>query len=415
MAPSGIMRWLGRKSRKARSKKIRPFRWRGVPLWLERLEDRIIPSITSLIRLPANVPISNNEAISDPINQLAVSFSDPLQPATVNDAGNWELRAAGPDTVFNTADDTLVGLTLASTYASGTNVTLNLDAGILPRERYHFTVFAGAVTDLGGNANNQFTIDFRVVPPPMNEVEPNNELASGTALPLVEDPAGSGLFTSSIALGAIDPSGEADYWSFQAQAGDKLIIDMEVTSGNITPRFLVYNAAGQTQVDSASWNYFGSPLKTTNSVLTIPATGTYYVYALSRDGGTRTGSYQFRLDLGRGIQLEPYDFNFANDSIGGANGLTFQPGAAGHLVATVAGSLYSQEGVDYYALGRLDPGNQVVVSSRTISVSGLSYRVQVVGAVVGLMPDQDGSQQDRKSFWTAFATASLTALSPANW
>ena len=50
--------------------------------------------------------------------------------------------------------------------------------------------------------------------------------------------------------------------------------------------------------------------------------------------------------------------------------------------------------MDYYALGRLDPGNQVVVSSRTISVSGLTYRLQVVGGVVGLLPDADGSQQD---------------------
>ena len=104
---------------------------------------------------------------------------------------------------------------------------------------------------------------------------------------------------------------------------------------------------------------FGSPSKATNSVFTIPATGTYYVRALHRDGNG-TGSYQFRLDLARGsLQLEPYDRNFANNSIGSASGLGFTPGAAGHLVATVAGTLYSQEGLDYYPLGRLDPGNPV--------------------------------------------------------
>src|SRR5262249_41896261 len=144
--------------------------------------------------------------------------------------------------------------------------------------------------------------------------------------------------------------------------------------------------------------------KTTNSVLTIPATGTYYVRTLSYDGGTRTGGYQFRLDLARGIQIEPYDFNQANNIPGNASGLSFAAGAAGHLVATVAGSLYSGEGLDYYALGRLDPGNQVAVSSRAIGVSTLNYKVLVVGAAAGTLPDQDGSQTDPKA--TAIITQS---------
>ena len=37
------------------------------------------------------------------------------------------------------------------------------------------------------------------------ETEPNNELTTATALPLMEDPVGSGFFTSSVALGSIDP------------------------------------------------------------------------------------------------------------------------------------------------------------------------------------------------------------------
>src|SRR5262249_50712766 len=157
------------------------------------------------------------------------------------------------------------------------------------------------------------------------------------------DPPGSGLWTSSKAIGALDPGGEADYWSFPAQAGDRLIIDYERTSGNFNPRFQVLNAAGQGQVDSASWGGgFGNPSKITNSVLTIPASGTYYVWTRDYYGDTNTlGSYQFRLDLGRGIQLEPYDFNFANNSTSTANTLSFSAGAAGHLVASVAGSLYS--------------------------------------------------------------------------
>jgi hypothetical protein len=64
----------------------------------------------------------------------------------------------------------------------------------------------------------------------------------------------------------------------------------------------------------------------------------------------------------------------------------------------------SNEGWDYYHLGRLDPGNKVTVSSRTITVSGLSYKVQVEGGTVGLMPDEDGSQLDAKGTVTIAQT-----------
>ena len=48
--------------------------------------------------------------------------------------------------------------------------------------------------------------------------EPQQQQHPGaTPLPLFEDPAGSGFFTSSIAVGAIDPGGDSDYWSFNAQ------------------------------------------------------------------------------------------------------------------------------------------------------------------------------------------------------
>ena len=55
--------------------------------------------------------------------------SDFLQPATANDSGNWELRGAGPDAVFNTADDPLVNLSMPAPYVSGTTITLDVQDG----------------------------------------------------------------------------------------------------------------------------------------------------------------------------------------------------------------------------------------------------------------------------------------------
>jgi len=51
------------------------------------------------------------------------------------------------------------------------------------------------------------------------------------------------------------------------------------------------------------------------------------------------------VDLGRGVQVEPYDWSQGNNTIAGANALAFGAGEAGHQIASVAGSLYSQEGL----------------------------------------------------------------------
>src|SRR5205085_236670 len=232
------------------------------------------------------------------------------------------------------------------------------------------------------------------------ESRSNDSIPTATALPMAEDPPGSGFWTSAIALGTIDPAGDNDYWSFAAKAGDKLSFDLEHTGGD-GPQVIISNAAGGTIWASTSGGYswFGTPSKTTppREGLTIPADGTYYLRILNWPGYGGTWSYQARVDLGRGLQLEIGDWNFENGSVGGAVGLPFSPGAAGHQVGSVGGSLYTQDGLDYYRLGRLDPGNKVTVSSRTISVSGLTYKVQVVGGVVGLLPDQDGSQLDNKA------------------
>ena len=88
---------------------------------------------------------------------------------------------------------------------------------------------------------------------------------------------------------------------------------MERTSGSFIPRFIVYNAAGQTLVDSNTGAQFRQPAQDHQLGLHHPG----HRHLLRAGAGLRTsnapGSYQFRLDLGRGVQLEPYDFNFANN------------------------------------------------------------------------------------------------------
>src|SRR5262249_30689195 len=57
----------------------------------------------------------------------------------------------------------------------------------------------------------------------VNETEPNNVLALATPYQFTQDPAASGFFTS-LGLGAINPGGDVDYWSFPALKGDHVTI-----------------------------------------------------------------------------------------------------------------------------------------------------------------------------------------------
>lgn len=102
--------------------------------------------------LSTSPPGINASASAVPrVNQIGVTFSEPLDAIDANAPANFELRAAGADGVFNTGDDTLVAVT--PVYTSGsTTITLNLGSTI-PVGLYRLIVKAGgtsAIHDLAG-------------------------------------------------------------------------------------------------------------------------------------------------------------------------------------------------------------------------------------------------------------------------
>ena len=170
-------------------------------------------------------------------------------------------------------------------------------------------------------------LEPRIVLSSVQETESNDNLVSATALPFYEDPAGSGFLTSAIALGSIDPNNDTDYWSFDAQEGDRVGFDLERTSGGTGPRVIFYNAAAEIVADTYnSYSWFGTPSKTTLPTFSIPADGTYYVRILNWSGHSGTYTYEFRVDMGRDVQLEYYDYNFYNNDTGHASGLELRGG-----------------------------------------------------------------------------------------
>ena len=67
---------------------------------------------------------------------------DVLDAYPADPLNNFDLREAGTDGVFDTADDVIYRLTLDPTYTTGTSVGLFIQQGPLPSGHYRFTANA---------------------------------------------------------------------------------------------------------------------------------------------------------------------------------------------------------------------------------------------------------------------------------
>ena len=269
---------------------------------------------------------------------------------------------------------------------------------------YRFTALRGGLLDRFGNpldgngdgtGGDDLVRSFSVVIPAGQVLESrsNDSIPAATPLPLVEDPAGSGFFTSSaIALGAIDPASDSDYWSFAAQQGDRLIIDLERTSGSVRPAVHRVQRGRPELLDSILDSYwFGSPRKAHQlGVYTIPADGHVLRAGALITDSNGTGSYQFRVDLGRGSSWNRTTATSTTTTLNqAANYPPDLPGRRGRDTCWPGGRVAVLAGrtglLPAGSAGSGQPGGRRA-AARSV-VSSLNYKVQVVGKTVGLLPD----------------------------
>jgi len=169
---------------------------------------------------------------------------DVLDPYPADPLNAWDLREAGADGIFDTADDVIYRLTLDPVYSSGKTVGLFIQGGPLGNGHYRFTANS-TVTDRTGNAldgnadgagGDAYQRVFDVALPSGRLFEgPNNDtLATATQVSLSEDPAGSGYFAE-YGIGSLQPTSDADYWRFEALAGDLVSISVDVPGSSLRP------------------------------------------------------------------------------------------------------------------------------------------------------------------------------------
>jgi len=342
--------------------------------------------------------------------QAVVEFDDDTDTDGdgIPDAIDWraedalnglEIREAGADGIFDEGDDDVVYDARAS-YDGNVTVSVTIVDGPLGPGEYRLTI-TDAVTDLVGNPldgdgdhtpGGDFVQFFTIsIPDAFTPEGPHNHvLGNATPLTLIEDPMGSGLFTTDKpGLGSQDPApyrnwwGDPDYWSFQAQLGDRVAIAIDTPTSGMNPYVELRNASDQilggSSPDGASDDDGGPGADSYISHFTIPADGTYYVRVGKSYWSSARGNYQVRVDLARGIDLES-DAQYNNDSVGGADPINFTTIGSQRL-GTIGGTVMAGESgnvdEDYFNLGTVESGETILLSIRLPGSSELRPVVEI--------------------------------------
>jgi hypothetical protein len=152
--------------------------------------DLLSPFVTG-DTLPAEG--STISSVSDRFN---LTYSEDMLASTVNSSASYDLREAGSDGVFDTADDVPYTVVTRSTYSSGLTALYRVSDGPLQPGHYRFTATT-VLTDKVGNAlDPEFSRTFFVQGVPLYVLENRSNDTQATATPL-GDPqlAADGSFT----------------------------------------------------------------------------------------------------------------------------------------------------------------------------------------------------------------------------
>ena len=190
---------------------------------------------------------------------------------------------------------------------------------------------------------------------------------------LAEDPVGSGL-RSGFGRGSLRDRGDADYWSFSAQAGDLLTVALEVP-GNLNGSPL-HCWVGRSDGTSVAEFYSGQYGWGQSSPVALPVTGNYILYVNSAVyywGYDYFGEYHLRVSLARPpLQME----SEPNDQISQANTPVFTTNDVTRF-ASIAGNIRLSSDFDYFNLGTVASNSTIYLSTRLPDSSGLAPIVGV--------------------------------------
>jgi methionine-rich copper-binding protein CopC len=205
------------------------------------LLNTIAPQVVS-VSLPAEGTASTNI-----LDRFSIAFSEDMGAATVTNSANYDLRNAGPDNLFGTADDQLYGVVNSPAYTSGTSASYLVTNGPLQPGMYRFTVSTNLTDRVGNNLTNVYVRNFSVVNVPgfVLETRTNNALNLATSLSpfLTNKPDGSLLGTTTVGVGS------GPYYLAAGRINNDTNLDLAVANYNSsTVSILLGDGAGGFQL-----------------------------------------------------------------------------------------------------------------------------------------------------------------------
>lgn len=291
------------------------------------------------------------------IDQFAISASRNLLSTAATNLANYTFKEAGANGTLGDGDDVAVPFDIS---VSGKDVQFTLKSAPLQPGRYRFALLS-TLLDANNNAVTAFARDFVVVNPTLGLIEPlvNGTIQDAAALPMTETPTGTGFYTAA-GLGVFSSVGELDYWSFDAEAQDRVTIRLEAEKTGTYPRLFLQNANG----DNLQTVYGDGNGVAVLQNYTISTPGTYFLRVWTDSAITK---YRLRVDQSRGPQLESED----NSSQANANPVSLSI-LTGAYQARLAGSLPAGDGNgDWFNVGVLNPGNAISVVATPVAGSGI--------------------------------------------
>ncbi|KAF0094832.1 MAG: fibronectin type III domain-containing protein [Puniceicoccaceae bacterium 5H] len=302
------------------------------------------------------------------ISTFDLTLSEDFDPEAVNDVDTYDLRYAGTDGTFDTADDVELALEVES-YSSGATVTLNILDEPLRPGLYRFRA-GGDLQDLYGNPlpaayEETFTVDQ--VSGFTTEAPNNGTAATATAIGLAAGDAGH---VSGGLRGRISDSGDVDYWQFDASTGQTLIVDVDHPG---SPNYSELDITID-HPDGSTLYSFRSPNDgtfATSGPQTLSQTGTYTIRVDAYD--SYYDEYRLRvtlLDSGRAFEQE------ANNSVNTANALNLASDGSSRS-GTIFGLVKDSADLDYFSLGTVNSGESIFLTANTPASSSLVPSVAV--------------------------------------
>jgi hypothetical protein len=320
------------------------------------------------------IEIAGNDSDGD-------GFVDSVDPYPNDPFNGFRLQSAGMDNIFDTADDEYYRL-VPGQYSGGTNLTFAVMDGPLQPGNYRLTTATlfrdkylnpiipvtryFVVTNLDG-----FTIESR-----------SNDVAEvATPVTFVESIAG---LKSGFCRGAIGSGSDVDYWSFSAQAGQKVVVCSE-NPGNPSGSSLsirLETAGGGT---ITSFNSDNNGLGQ-SAIITIQSNGTYYVRVAPNS--SYQGEYRIKVVVVDGPQQIEQE---SNDSLASANPISLIRNNDNYS-GNVAGYIRTVGDADWYNIGIVSNGYTIYVSVRQPVLSKFAPVVGVYNAAGVYMAESGQSR-----------------------